>query len=100
MATFTWRGNYTHGSPSLLSLMEIIMTEEELKDILTQALAAEFGIEIKTDHPDIMQRRFYTFRKEAKEKGNTVYNNITCRIMGDDIIHLVNRGNQHGESRL
>ena len=76
------------------------MTAVELAAILKEALAAEFGVEVKTDNPAAFQRSFYSFRKLAKEDDNMIYNNITCRIMSDSIIHLVNRGDQHGKAGL
>lgn len=73
------------------------MTDEELTDILSQAIAAEHGVEVKTDNPEAFQRAFYSFRKTQREDDNMIYNNITCRVMSDSIIHLVNRGDQHGK---
>lgn len=60
------------------------MLDTELKVVLDQALGAEVGIEIKTDNVEVFKRRFYTFRADQRQRGNTAYNQLSCTTCPTD----------------
>jgi len=75
------------------------MTDDEVLQLCDRALDTPYGIEIITDNPAALRRRFYALRARLREFKVTKLNLLSCRIMGDDTIHLVNQGGDNGKKR-
>ena len=76
------------------------MTNEELKQEITRVFETEYGIELKVNDPVSFRRRFYALRVAMKSEGDNSLDEIMCRIMAKDVIHLVHKGKRDGERRL
>jgi len=61
-------------SPSL-PLMEKV-TLASMEAILREALQSDLGIEVHTDDPELFGRKFYSFRRKARERGVDLYDEL------------------------
>lgn len=73
------------------------MTDEELQGLFSKALKSDVGIELATNDPATLRRRFYKLRKALKDKGDLSLDGLTVRIMGEKTVHVINRGEVNGE---
>lgn len=74
------------------------MKDHEMLDILSQATASAYGIEIKVSDTKLFQQRFHRYRNKQRSKGDTSFDTLTCRIMTEDTIYLIHKGDDD-ESR-
>lgn len=58
---------------------------------MLQAKASEFGLELSTNDSLAFQRKFHSLRNKARKQGNTVFDTLTCRIITNEVVYLINK---------
>ena len=63
---------------------------ESLTQFLEKALEQEFGLEIESDDPDSLRRRFYVVIRRHREQGTKDFSGLVIRQTAVDRLRILN----------
>lgn len=61
----------------------------EVESIMLQAKSSALGLEVKCSNAELFQRRFHAARNNARKRGETIYDDLRCRIVSQRIVFLL-----------